>query len=120
MTSSSNNATSRSIKRRFKLLNQFRLVTRIGRTTRATHIPRISAQTVTSRLREIDERPPYAMYVLYAAFLLGLVYMNCIKLLNNHLAIEPFALMNCIIFIILVYFLKTLTINELNESRVIS
>ena len=34
-----------------------------------THNPRISTQTETNRLREIGERPPYTMYVLYAAFL---------------------------------------------------
>ena len=41
----------------------------IARTTGGTHNARISAQTVTHRLREIGERPPYTMYVLYAAFL---------------------------------------------------
>ena len=41
----------------------------IARTTIATHNPRISAQTVTNRLREIGEISPYTMYVLYAAFL---------------------------------------------------
>ena len=50
-------------------MNQFRLVTMISRTTPGAHNPRISAQTVAHRLREIDERPPYIMYVLYAAFL---------------------------------------------------
>ena len=50
-------------------MNQFRPVTMIARTTLGTHKPRISAQTVTSRLREIGERPPYTMYVLYSAFL---------------------------------------------------
>ena len=68
MTSSPNDATSRSIKkRRFKLLN--RPVTMIASTTPETHNLRIIAQTVTNRLREIGERPPYTMYVLYAAFL---------------------------------------------------
>ena len=41
----------------------------IASTTPGTHNPRISAQTVTNHLREIGERPPYIMYVLYAAFL---------------------------------------------------
>ena len=41
----------------------------IARTTLGTHNPRISAQTVTHRLRENGERPAYTMYVLYAAFL---------------------------------------------------
>ena len=50
-------------------MNQFRPVTMIARTTPGTHNPRISAQTVTHRLREIGERPPYTMYVLYAVFL---------------------------------------------------
>ena len=50
-------------------MNQFRLVTMIARTTKGTHYPRISAQTVTHRLREIGERPPYTMYGLFAAFL---------------------------------------------------
>ena len=39
----------------------------IASTTTGTHNPRISAQTVTNRLREIGETP-YIMYVLYAAF----------------------------------------------------
>ena len=38
-------------------------------TTQGPHNPRISAPTVTNRLREIGEIPPYTMYVLYAAFL---------------------------------------------------
>ena len=41
----------------------------IARTTPGTHNPRISAQTVTNSLREFVERPPYTMYVIYAAFL---------------------------------------------------
>ena len=41
----------------------------IASTTPGTHNPRISAQTVTNRLLEICERPPYAMYVLHAAIL---------------------------------------------------
>ena len=41
----------------------------IASTTQGTHNPRISDQTVTNRLREIGEIPPYTMYVLYAAFL---------------------------------------------------
>ena len=41
-------------------MNQFRPVT----VTAGTHSPRISAQTVTNRLREIGERSPYTMYVL--------------------------------------------------------
>ena len=54
-------------------MNQFRPVTMIARTTPGTHNPRISTQTVTHRLREIGERPPYTMYVLY--FFFGLVYL---------------------------------------------
>ena len=50
-------------------MNRFCPATMIARTTLGTHNPRISAQTVTHRLREIGERPPYIMYVLYAAFL---------------------------------------------------
>ena len=69
----------------------------IARTTPGTHNPRISAQTVTNRLREIGEESPYTMYVLYAAFLFwpsiwlelcvgilelyGLVIGHCISLL---------------------------------------
>ena len=45
-------------KRGFKLLNQFRPVTMIARTTPGTHNPRISAQTVTNRLRENGEESP--------------------------------------------------------------
>ena len=51
------------------MLNQFRPVTMIRITTPGTHNPRISAQSVTNRLRETGERPPYTMYVLYAEFL---------------------------------------------------
>ena len=58
MTSSTNDATSRSIKRRFRLLNQIFPVTMIASTTPGTHNPRISAETVTHSLREIGERPP--------------------------------------------------------------
>ena len=50
-------------------MNQYRPVTMIARTIPGTHNPRISAQTVTLRLREIGEIPPYTMYVLYAVFL---------------------------------------------------
>ena len=50
-------------------MNQFCPVTMIARTTPGTHNPRINAQTVTHRLREIGERPPYTVYVLYTAFL---------------------------------------------------
>ena len=50
-------------------MNQFRPVTMIASTIPGTHDPRISTQTVTHRLRETGERPPYTMYVLYAAFL---------------------------------------------------
>ena len=50
-------------------MNQFCLATLIARTTLGTHNPRISAQTVTHRLRDIGERPRYTMNVLYAAFL---------------------------------------------------
>ena len=56
-------------------MNQFRPVTMIARTTPGTHNPRISAQIVINHLREIGERPPYTMYVLYAAFLFGLVHI---------------------------------------------
>ena len=49
-------------------MNQLCSATMIARTILGTHNPRISAQTVTHRLREIGERPPYTMYVLYAAF----------------------------------------------------
>ena len=51
------------------MMNHFRPVTMIARTTPETHNPNNSAQTVTHRLREICERPPDTMYVLYAAFL---------------------------------------------------
>ena len=56
-------------------MNQFRPVTMIASTTLGTLNARISARTVTHRLREIGERHPYTMYVLYAAFLFGLVYI---------------------------------------------
>ena len=47
----------------------FRPVTMRAKTTTGTQNPRISAQTVTHRLREIAKNPPYTVYVLYAAFL---------------------------------------------------
>ena len=50
-------------------MNQYRPVTMVARTTPGTHNPRISTQTVTLRLREIGEIPPYSIYVLYAAVL---------------------------------------------------
>ena len=50
-------------------MNQFRLVKMKASTTPGIHDQRISAQTVTDRLREIGERPLHTMYVLYAAFL---------------------------------------------------
>ena len=50
-------------------MNQFCPATMIARITLGTHNQRISAQTVTHRLREIGEIPLYTMYVLYAAFL---------------------------------------------------
>ena len=50
-------------------MNQFRPMTIIAKTTQGTYNPRVSAQTVTHRLREIGVRPPYTIYALYAAFL---------------------------------------------------
>ena len=47
-------------------MNQFRPVTMIASTTPGTHNPRISAQTVTNRLREIGERPPYTIRDFFA------------------------------------------------------
>ena len=41
----------------------------IASTSPGTHNPRFSAQTVTNHMLEISERPPYTLYVLYAAFL---------------------------------------------------
>ena len=45
------------------------MVTVVAKKTPGTFNQRISTQTVPSRSREIGERPPYTMYVLYAAFL---------------------------------------------------
>ena len=50
-------------------MNPFFPVTMIARTIAGTHHLRSSAQTVTHRLQEIGEIPPYTMYALYAAFL---------------------------------------------------
>ena len=56
-------------------MNQFRPVRMIARTTPGTHNKRISAKTVTNRLREIDERLPYTMIMIYMRrFFFGLVY----------------------------------------------
>ena len=72
-------------------MNKFYLATMIARTTLGTHNPRISAQSVTHRLREIGERPPYTMYVLYAAFLfrpsihvLKQMYKKIFKILHSN------------------------------------
>ena len=48
----------------------------IARTAPETRNPRISAQSVTNRLREIDERPLYTMYVFCTAFIFVAEYMN--------------------------------------------
>ena len=50
-------------------MNQFCPVTMIASTSSGTRNPRIRAKTVTKRLQEISERPPYTMYVSYPAFL---------------------------------------------------
>ena len=61
-------------------MNQYRPVTMIARTTPGTRNSRISAQTVTLRLRKIGEIPPYTMYVLYATFLFWpSIYLTLIK-----------------------------------------
>ena len=64
----------------------------IASTNPGTHNQRISAQTVTNSLREIGERPPYTMYVLYAAYLFWpsiylstYMYIYCI-----YLSIHPY------------------------------
>ena len=51
------------------MMSQLRLMTMIAKTMPGPHSPRISAQTVTYRLREIGEILPYTMHVLYEAFL---------------------------------------------------
>ena len=70
-------------------MNQFRPVTMIARTTPGTYNPRISAQTVIDRLREIGERPPYTIYVLYAAFL----FWPSIDLRNNIFKLNQYVLL---------------------------
>ena len=75
-------------------MNQFCPATMIARTTLGTHNPRITAQTVTHRLREIGERPPYTMYVLYAAFLFwpsthAYVYHKYLDTLNTFNVLCP-------------------------------
>ena len=67
-------------------MNRFCPATMIARTTLGTHNSRISAQTVTHRLREIGERPPYTMYVLYAAFLFWPSIYFCITHLRLTMA----------------------------------
>ena len=65
------------------MLDHFRPVTMIATTTPGTHNSRISAQTVTNSLREIGERPPYTMYVLYAAFLFRpSIFINILYMLK--------------------------------------
>ena len=63
-------------------MNQFCPATMIARTILGTHNPRISAQTVTHLLREIGERPPYTMYVLYAAFFFWISILSWVKVQN--------------------------------------
>ena len=62
-------------------MNQFRPVTMIARTTPGTHNPRISAENVTNRLKEIGERPPYphiqCMFYM-RGFFFGLVYIQLV------------------------------------------
>ena len=72
-------------------MNQFCPATMIARTTLGTHIPRISARTVTHRLREIGERPPYTMYILYAAFL----FWPSICAYFTHYSNTTFKLVSC-------------------------
>ena len=57
-------------------MNQIRPMTMIAGTTQRTYNPIICAQTVSHRLQEIGERPPYTMYVLYAAVLFCLEYWH--------------------------------------------
>ena len=49
----------------------------IARETPGTHTTRISAQTVTHRLREFGGCPAYTMNVVYAAFLFWPSIINC-------------------------------------------
>ena len=72
-------------------MNQFCPATMIARTTLEIHIPRISAQTVTHRLREIGERPPYTMYMLYAAVL----FWPSICAYFTHCSNTTFKLVSC-------------------------
>ena len=61
-----------------KLLNQFRLVTMIARTTPGYHNSRITAQTLTNRLREIGERSPIynVCFICGVSFFAYLVYVK--------------------------------------------
>ena len=56
-------------------MNQFRPVTMIARTTPGTHNPRIIAQTVTRRLREIGERPPPPPPIYNVCFICGVSFL---------------------------------------------
>ena len=56
-------------------MNQFCPATMEARTTLRTHNPRISAQTVTHRLREIGERPHIQCMYYMRRFFFGLVYV---------------------------------------------
>ena len=69
-------------------MNQFRPVTMIARTTPGTHNPRISAQTVTHRLREFGKTSPiYHVCFICGVFFFDLVYMLEFELWNNKLCI---------------------------------
>ena len=57
-------------------MNQFRPVTMIARSTPGTHNPRISAHTVTHRLREIGERTHIQLMFYMRRFFFGLVYVS--------------------------------------------
>ena len=70
-------------------MNQFRPVTLIAWTTPGTHNPRISPQIVINHLREIGERPPYTMYVLYAVFLFWPSICNMTSRVNSFQSTRP-------------------------------
>ena len=85
MTPLPKDAALRSIKRRFKLMNQFRPVTMIARTTPGTHNPRISAQTVMIVCERLVKDPHIQCIFYMRCFFFGLVYVTSCYMLTPRL-----------------------------------
>ena len=65
-------------------MNQFNPVTLIAKTTPGTHNPRISAQTVTNRLRAIGEIPP----IYNVCFICGVSFFYLVYDIADHISVS--------------------------------